>query len=155
MVEEGSHACERRLLLALDFNLEGDDSLADSMDVGNVCQGRNQANALSAEYRLSEFHLVHSVVDHHLQVVHLDGLLPKMGEEAECQVAVGNGLAKGTLGLGLLLIDMYPLVVEGGISEKINTFLIYNERVAAANLLTQEGEKVLVGLNDNFAHKYD
>ena len=68
---------------------------------------------------------------------------------------MGNGLAKGTLGLGLLLIDMYPLVVEGGISEKINTFLIYNERVAAANLLTQEGEKVLVGLNDNFAHKYD
>ena len=68
---------------------------------------------------------------------------------------MGNGLAKGTLGLGLLLIDMYPLVVESGISEKINTFLIYNERVAAANLLTQEGEKVLVGLNDNFAHKYD
>ena len=66
-----------------------------------------------------------------------------------------NGLAKGTLGLGLLLIDMYPLVVEGGISEKINTFLIYNERVAAANLLTQEGQKVLLGLNDNFAHKYD
>ena len=68
---------------------------------------------------------------------------------------MGYGLAKGTLGLGLLLIDMYPLVVEGGISEKINTFLIYNERVAAANLLTQEGQKVLLGLNDNFAHKYD
>ena len=118
MVEEGSHACERRLLLALDFNLEGDDSLADSMDVGNVCQGRNQANALSAEYRLSEFHLVHSVVDHHLQVVHLDGLLPKMGEEAECQVAVGNGLSEGAF-LSTFGVHVNPLVVEGGIGEKV------------------------------------
>ena len=49
MVEECSHARERRLLLVLDFDFEGDDSLAYSLTVGHVCQSGNQENELSAE----------------------------------------------------------------------------------------------------------
>ena len=124
MVEECSHARERRLLLVLDFDLEGDDSLAYSMNVGNVCQGGGHANALSAEYGLSEFHFVHSVVDHHLQIVHLDGLLPKMGEKAEGEEAMGNSLAEWSF-LGTFGVYVNPLMVEGGISEKIDAFLWY------------------------------
>ena len=89
---------------------------------GNVCQGGGHANALSAEYGLSEFHFVHSVVDHHLQIVHLDGLLPKMGEKAEGEVAMGNSLAEWSF-LGTFGVYVNPLMVEGGISEKIDAFL--------------------------------
>ena len=37
---------------------------------------RDRADTLSGQYGLSEFHLVHAVINHHLQVVHLDDLVP-------------------------------------------------------------------------------
>ena len=70
-----------------------------------------QAYALSGEYGLPVAHVVHAVVHHHLQIVHLDDLVPKHGQERECQVAVGNRLSEGAFLGSPFRVYVYPLVI--------------------------------------------
>ena len=122
MIEESGITRECRFLLTLYLNLEGDDSLADTMDIGNVGECGNHAYALSAQHGLSEFHLVHTIVDHHFKVVDLNGLFPKVREEAERQVSMSDGLSEGAI-LGTFGINVYPLMVERGISKHVDALL--------------------------------
>ena len=81
VIKECSYAFEGRLTLSFNFNGEGDLSLADTAEILDALQCGIETDAAAGEYRLAEAHLVHTVVDHHLQVVHLDDLVPEVRKE--------------------------------------------------------------------------
>ena len=91
IVEEGGEAFESLLLLVLYLELELDLSLADAANVGYVVKHGCEAHALAGEDRLAELHLVHAVVYKHLDIVHLNDLLPQMGQEGQSEVTVSYG----------------------------------------------------------------
>lgn len=147
VVEEGGHAGEGGLLGA--FNLDGKLHLdaADATQVGNALQRGHQTDALAAKDGLAELHLVHAIVDHHLQVVYLDNLLPQVGQERQRQVAVYDGLAEGTLS-GTLLVNVYPLVVERGVGKEVDALLRHFKPVGGADNLTHMGLKFVVRVDN-------
>ena len=91
VVEEGGHTLEGRLAGIFDFDGELDFCLACTAQVDNRLERGDQTDAAVCDDGLSEAHLVHAVVDHHLQVVHLDDLVPEVGEQGEGEIAVCNG----------------------------------------------------------------
>ena len=84
-----------------------------------------QAQALSAEDGLAEFHLVNTVVNHHLQVVDLDDLVPQIGQEGEGQITVYDGALERAFLLGTFYVRVNPLMVQSGIGKEVDTFLVY------------------------------
>lgn len=58
----------------LDLYLGNAAQVLDRVEVGN------EAYVLARLYSLAELHLVHTVVDHHLKVLHLDNLIPQAGQ---------------------------------------------------------------------------
>ena len=87
-------------------------------------QGSNQTNLRTSNYGLTEAHIRHTVVHQHLDVVHLDNLIPHIGQQTQRQVAVGNGRLVWTLLLGTSHVDMYPLMVQGCVSKQVDTILV-------------------------------
>lgn len=151
MIEEGGDACERRFLLVFDLDGKFDFHFADATEVGNGLQRGDEAYALSAQNGLAEFHLVHAVVDHHLQVVDFNNLLPHVGEKGECQVAVNDCLSEGA-GFCTLWVNVNPLVVEGGIGKLVDAFLADFEPFGCAENFAHVCGEVVVGVDDKFLH---
>ena len=79
IVEEGCDALQSGLALALYLYLELDFSLADTTQVLDVVQLGDQSHATARDDGLSEAHVVHAVVDQHLNVVNFDNLVPPVG----------------------------------------------------------------------------
>ena len=65
---------------------------------------------------------------------------------------MGNGLAEGALTFRLCLVDVYPLVVERCVGKHIDALLAEFHIVAHAQLLTFVLLKVLIGIDNYFAH---
>lgn len=147
MIEEGGHATEGRLLLPFDFDLETDVGLRNAAEIDDVIEFCDEAYALSAEDGLTELHFVHAVVDEHLDVVDLDGVLPKVGEKREGQVAVYNGLAVRAF-RGTLFIHVNPLVIQGCVGKEVDTFLIYLEPFGGSEFLAKIAGKFVVRVDD-------
>ena len=124
MVEEGGHTCQGRLALVLDVDGELDFYLANAAEVGNAFELRAQAHALTALDGLTETHLVHAIVHQHLDIVHLNNLLPKIGQEGERQITMNDGRTEGTF-LSAFLIHVNPLVVQRSVCKEVNTVLVY------------------------------
>ena len=98
---------------------------------------------MSAQNGLAEFHLVHAVVDHHLEVVDFNNLLPHVGEEGECQVAVNDCLSEGAV-FCTLWVNVDPLVVDAVLAD-------FEPFGCAENFAHVCGE-VVVGVDDKFLH---
>ena len=77
------------------------------------------------KHGLSKLQLLYAVIYFHLKVLHICNLLPEIRYKRECEVAVCYGSFKGAFFFGSFYIDMYPLMVEGGIGEVVDLFLGY------------------------------
>ena len=135
VVEEGGDALKCGLALTFDFNLEGDAGLADTTQVGYLVQLGHHAQTAAHGHSLTETHLVHAIVDEHLQVVDLDDLVPEVGQQREGKITMHDGALVGALGLGALYVYMYPLVVEGGIGKLIDAVLVDGKPLRGTNFL--------------------
>ena len=123
IIKECGNALERLLAALLDFDAELDFGLRHTAEVGNRLQVGDEADAFARLHCLAELHLVHSVVHHHLQVVHLDNLVPQVWQHGEREVAVRDGCLVWAFLLSLLCIDVDPLMVEGGIGKHVDALL--------------------------------
>ena len=135
VVEELGLALQGRLALSLDLDLEVDEGLADAAQVLDAFERGHEANLAARDDGHAEAHLVHAIVDHHLQVVDLDDLIPHVGQEREGKVAVGDGALVGTLLGGARRVYVYPLVVERGIGKAVDAVLVYLQPFGCAELL--------------------
>ena len=151
-IDEGGDAFEGCLAGFFDVDGEADAHADGATQVGECLHMGCHLNALSGEHRLPELHLIHSVVDKALQVVHLYDLSPEIGEEREGEVAVYDGLVERTLCLAAFLIDVYPLVVESCVGEHVDAVLVHLDVIAGTYFLTEECFKVLVAVDDNRGH---
>ena len=110
----------------------------------------HEPHALACQYGLPETHLVHPIIHHHFQVVHLDNLLPKIRKERKRQITVHNCRLIGAFRLGPLHVDMYPLVVECSIGKLIDAFLRDFEVIGDAYHLPRQFCKIIIRINDYF-----
>ena len=83
----------------------------------------NQSDALSGQYRLTELHLVHTIINHHLQVVHFNNLVPQIWQHGQGEIPMCNSALKRAFHFGAFRIDVYPLMVQCRISKQIDTLL--------------------------------
>lgn len=81
VIKECRDARQRWLLLVFYLDGELDFHLADAAQVGYAVQCCHQAHTLAAQHGLAVLHLVHAIVYHHLEIVHLDDLLPHIGQQ--------------------------------------------------------------------------
>lgn len=81
VIKECCDARQCGLLLVFYLDGELDFHLADAAQVGYAVQCCHQAHALAAQHGLAVLHLVHAIVYHHLEIVHLDDLLPHIGQQ--------------------------------------------------------------------------
>ena len=85
----------------------------------------HKAYARTSHYSLSEAHIVHSIVHEHLYVAHFYYLVPQIWQQRQCEIAVGYGRLVRAFALGAFAVNVYPLVVKGGIGKHINAFLVH------------------------------
>ena len=145
-IEEGGDAGECRFLLVFDFNVKLNLHLADASEVTDVVEFSDESHALSGEHGLSELHLVHAVVHEHLDVLDFDDLFPEVGQKAEGEIAVHDGLSEGTF-FGSFGIYVNPLVVQGGVGKKVDAFLVHLQPVGFSEFLSQVLFKFFVGVD--------
>ena len=81
--------------MVFDFDVKLNLHFADASEVTDVVEFSDEAHALSGEHGLSELHLVHAVVHEHLDVLDFDDLFPEVGQKAEGEIAVDDGLSEG------------------------------------------------------------
>ena len=136
MIQERGHTGEGRLALVFDFDGEFDFGFHRAAKIGNALEDGDEADALTAQHGLAKLHLVHAIVHHHLEVVHRDDLLPKVGQEREREIAVHDGLSEGAF-FGSLGVYVYPLVVERGVGKHVDALLRHFEPVGCAEHLAQ------------------
>ena len=66
---------------------------------------------------------------------------------------MGYGAVIGALLLGALRVDVNPLVVECGVGKLVDAVLVHFQPLRLAELLALVGGKLLVGVDNQFAHK--
>ena len=115
-------------------------------------QRSHQTDALSGKYSLTELHLIHSVVNHHLQVIYLNNLIPQMRQHGEGEITVCNGTLKRTFGLGAFCVNVNPLMVQRCVGKEIDAFLRKFHILRNTDLLTYQLFKILVRIDNNFFH---
>ena len=116
----------RKSWLALTFYLDGklDAGLADTTEILNLMECCHEANTRTGDDRLTETHLIHTIVYEHLDVVYLDDLLPEIRQYREGEVAVSDGAVVRAFYLGALYIYVNPLWVEGCVCKLVDTVLV-------------------------------
>lgn len=95
VVQENSHTFEGFLLLALNLDGKLDFGFGHTAQIGQRLQIGHQTDALTRKNSLSELHLLHAIVDHHLQVVHLDDLAPQVRQHRKSEIPVRDGAVEG------------------------------------------------------------
>ena len=148
VIQERGDALQSGFALALDFHLEVNLGLADAAQVGDIVQLGDEAHAAAGNNRLAKAHLVHTVVDLHLQVVYLNDLVPQVGNQRHGQVTVGDGAVIGAFSLGTLHVHMDPLVVKRGIGKHVDTVLVNGEPLTGTEFLAQMCGKFFVRVDD-------
>ena len=78
IIQEGGDTFEGGLALSFYFDFKLDFGFADAANVADGMQFGNQSHTTSRHHGLSESHLVHAIVHQHLDVVHLNNLLPQV-----------------------------------------------------------------------------
>jgi len=148
IIEEGGFAVEGWFALSFYFDGDMNFGLADAPQVLNVAEYCFRANAAACDDGLAEAHIVHAVVDQHLDVAHVDNLVPHIGQQRQCQIAVGNGAPVGTFHLRTRWIYMYPLMVVGGIGEKVDAVLVYLHPFRYSQHLAEMRGELFVGVDN-------
>ena len=152
VVEEGGNALQGRFALAFNLNLKLHAGLADATQVLDAVERDHEAHATAYLDGLAEAHLVHTIVDEHGDIAHLEHLGPHIGQEREREITVGDGAPIRTLLGRAVGIDVDPLVVERGVGEEVDAVLIDEKPVGLAELLAKVGGKFVVGRNDELIH---
>ena len=78
IIQEGGDTFKGGLALSFYFNFKLDFGFADAANITDGVQFGYQSHATSRHNGLSESHLVHAIVHQHLNVVHLNNLLPQV-----------------------------------------------------------------------------
>ena len=78
IIQEGGDTFEGGLALSFDFDFKLDFGFADAANVADGMQFSSQSHTTSRHHGLSKAHLVHAIVHQHLDVVHLNNLLPQV-----------------------------------------------------------------------------
>ena len=89
--------------------------LTDAAQALDVMQFGDQPDFRTCDDRQTEAHLIHPIVHQHLDIIHLNDLVPHIGQQRQGQIPMGNGTLVLALLLGTLHIHVYPLVVEGSV----------------------------------------
>lgn len=147
VVEEGGDALEGRLALTFNFDFEIDFHFGNAAQILDIVQFCAHSHAATGDYGLSKLHFIHAVIHQHRNVVHLNDLLPKIGQHRECEVAVSDGALKWAFLLSALHVDVNPLVVESGVGKFIDAVLVDFEPFRNAQFFTQIRFKLFVGIN--------
>ena len=100
-----------------------DFSLRHTAQVCQRMQRCHQTDTLPGQHSLTELHLVHTIVNHHFQIVHLNNLVPQMRQHGKGEVTMRNGTLKRTFGFGAFCVNVNPLMIQRGIRKEIDTFL--------------------------------
>ncbi len=112
----------------------------------------NQTNTLPSQYRLSKLHLIHSIINHHFQIIHLDNLAPQIWEKRQGKITMRNSTVIRTVRLSTFCIYMNPLMVQRCICKKTNTVLRDFQIIRNSNLLTYQFLKIRIRINNHFIH---
>ena len=109
-------------LAALDLDGHGDPGLHAALDLVGAGQLGPAPDAAAHRHRRREAGLVRAVVDAHRDVAHLEQVGEEGVDQREGEVAVGDRPAERPV-LGPLGIDVDPLVVAGGVGERVDPLL--------------------------------
>ena len=132
IIKEYGYAFESRLALAFYFYAEVDLRLACAAEVLNLVKLCYQANSAACDNRLAEAHVLDTIVNKHLDVLHLDNLIPEVWEYRECEIAVSYGRLVWTFGFSSLHVYVNPLVVESCVCKHVDAVLVYLQPFACA-----------------------
>ena len=113
-----------RLALSFNFDFNVDFGFCDATQVGDGVEFGHKAHSASCHNSSTKSHFVHAIIHEHVDVVDFDDLVPHVGQQAQGEVAVGDGAFIGTFALSAFNINVYPLVVECGIGKLIDAFLV-------------------------------
>ena len=81
IIQESADSLQCGLALVFYLNLELDFHLADTTQILYLVKFGYHAYTAADSYRLTETHLVHSVIHLHLDIVHLGNVIPKMSQK--------------------------------------------------------------------------
>ena len=101
--------------------------LAYSAEVLDIVERCDKADTASADNGLTKPHLVHTVVDKHFYVSHLNYLVPEIWQDRESQVSVGDSRLVWAFFSCTFCVDVYPLMVECGVGKQVYAFLVESE----------------------------
>ena len=152
VVQESCDALKCLLLLVLYLDGKLYFGLYGAAKVGYRQKVGHKAYRLARLDCLTKLHLVHAVVDHHLEIVDLDDLVPKERKHRQCEITVGYGCLERTFNGSLLRTDMNPLVVECCVGKKVDTLLCQFHIVGNAYVLAKHCGKLFIIVDNYFAH---
>ena len=131
-----------RLVLVLDLHDVLQGQLLAGRDIGDLADGDRGPHPRADRHRAGEPHLVDAVVELGPGGVQGEHLAAQPGHQRQGQVAVRDRPAEGAL-LGLLDVDVDPLVVTGRVGELVHALLGDLHPVGGADLLPGSGLDVL------------
>ena len=131
-----------RLVLVLDLHDVLHGQLLAGGDIGDLADRDRGPHPRADRHRAGEPHLVDAVVELGPGGVQGEHLAAQPGHQRQGQVAVRDGPAEGAL-LGLLDVDVDPLVVTGRVGELVHPLLGDLHPVGGADLLAGSGLDVL------------
>ena len=91
IVEEYGDALKSGFALALNLNAELDFRFAYATQVLYVVKFCNESYSAACNYGLAKTHALDAVVYEHLDVSHLDDLLPEIWQNGKCEISVSDG----------------------------------------------------------------
>ena len=144
VVNEHNCSFKRQFWAIFYLHFYGDARLDNAAQVGYREHIGVHTDETARENRLAELQFLNAVVYLHLQVPDIDNLLPVVGHQRSCEVAVGDGAVERRLHFGALNIGVNPLVVERHIGKLINHFLRNLLPVRGANLFALKGFQLFV-----------
>lgn len=148
VVEEGGDALEGRFALTFNFDFEIDFHFGNAAQILDIVQLGRHAHTATGNHRLTEAHFVHAIIHQHRDIVHLNDLLPQIGQHGEGEIAVSDGALKRAFHLSALHVDVNPLVVECGVGKFINAILVNFKPFRCAEFFAKIRLKFFVGIDN-------
>lgn len=127
-----------RLVGTLDLDRRLHDELKAGRELGDLAEGDDGTDAGADQDGRGESHLVEAIVELRSRCLQRVDAHPEIREQRQGQVAVGDGAPERPL-LGPLHVDVDPLVVTGGVGERVDPVLVDLQPFAGTDLAAGGG----------------